>query len=55
MSLTTRFCGCWVSMVKKPVVCKNLVNEANEEVQPVNEETAAIEIKTEVLRSDTRA
>ena len=41
-------------MMKKSVVFKNSVNKANEEVQPVNEETVAIEIKTEVLRSDAR-
>ena len=41
-------------MMKQSVVFKNLVNEANEEAQPVIDEAAAIEVKTEVLRSDTR-
>ena len=41
-------------MMKKSVIFKNLVEEANEEVQPVIEEVAAIEVKTEVLRGDTR-
>ena len=41
--------------MKQAVVFQNLVNETNEEFQPVMDEAAAVKMKTEVLRSDTRA
>ena len=41
--------------MKQAVVLQNLVNETNEECQPVVDEATAVKMKTEGLRSDTRA
>ena len=49
-----RFCGCWVPTKKKLVVFKDLVDEANKEVQPFNEETGAVKVEIEVFRVDAR-
>ena len=49
-----RFCGCWVPAKKKLVVVKDLVDKADKEVQPFNEETGAVKVEIEVLRVDAR-
>ena len=50
-----RFCGCWAPAKKKLVVVKDLVDEADKEVQPFNEKTGAVKVEIEILRVNARA
>ena len=50
-----RFSGSWAPAEKKLVVVKDLVDEADKEVQPFNEKTGAVKVEIEVLRVDARA